>query len=145
MNRCPWIYQSSGLLPARPLHKTGLPLRPDPSHFSQKQVVWLGLLNYIPFKMCIYAVSLFSLGAEVKYQSRKKEICFYLLKFLFNKSGFPEWRGHIRLLLSPLTVDLSSLSHSSEIPSSFWSLFPFISRSLWIVLHSILLMLVLFY
>lgn len=36
-------------------------------------VVWLGLLNYIPFKVCTCAMYLYSLGAEVKYQSREKK------------------------------------------------------------------------
>lgn len=35
--------------------------------------VWPGLLGYRPFKVCICAVYLLSLGTEVKYQSRKEK------------------------------------------------------------------------
>lgn len=115
------------------------------SFLTVARVAWLGLLSYIPFKVCISAMYLFSLGAEVKYQSRKKKIvsaCWSsdLRRAAFQSGGVFDFYTFVLTL----TVDLGTLSHYSEILSSFWSLFfSYISRAFWTVLHSILLMLVL--
>lgn len=86
-------------------------------------VVWLGLLDYIPFKVCICAMHLFFLGAEVsekKYRKKKVSACWSsdLTRAAFQSGGVLDlyslyWPSQLTWAVSHITLKFPVLSDHS--------------------------------